>query len=413
MLPVVRGAGRRGSPVSIDTMRAESAEAALEAGACLVNDVSGGLADQRCADAGRRLRVPYVLMHWRGPAREMYAAGRLRRRGPRGVARAAGAARGRRRRRRRPGAASSSIPGLGFAKKAEHNWALLAAPRPARRARARRCSSGRRASVSSAGCWPTPTVRLGHWTGARRRNGRGVCPGRPRGGLVRPRPRRPRHPRRGQGCRCLASGPGPMTSGLDRVALRGLSGRGRPRRLAHETRAAARCSSSTLVLHLDTRAAAPADDLADTVDYGRGRPARCCRPRRVSRCACSRRWPSGWPTSAWPIRASSRSRSPCTSRRPDAGVRVSTTSTVRDPRGAERERPAGRARPRRQPRGPGWQRCARLFADLGADGVAWSPAPRSTRPRRGGRSSSRRTSTRSPSSATTLDAAGWLPARTS
>jgi dihydropteroate synthase len=66
VLPVVRGLASEGVTVSVDTMRASVAEQALAAGAALVNDVSGGLADPAMipvvADAG----APFVVMHWRG-----------------------------------------------------------------------------------------------------------------------------------------------------------------------------------------------------------------------------------------------------------------------------------------------------------------------------------------------------------
>ncbi|WP_255953222.1 dihydropteroate synthase [Streptomyces odontomachi] len=66
VVPVVRGLASEGVLVSVDTMRASVAEQALAAGAMLVNDVSGGLADPAMisvvADAG----VPFVVMHWRG-----------------------------------------------------------------------------------------------------------------------------------------------------------------------------------------------------------------------------------------------------------------------------------------------------------------------------------------------------------
>src|SRR2546423_13781230 len=71
VLPVVRELTAAGVPVSIDTSRAAVAVEALAAGALLVNDVSGGLADPAMAkvvaDAGR----PWVLMHWRRHARDM------------------------------------------------------------------------------------------------------------------------------------------------------------------------------------------------------------------------------------------------------------------------------------------------------------------------------------------------------
>nr|WP_282548856.1 dihydropteroate synthase [Streptomyces rochei] len=66
VVPVVRGLAAEGVTSSVDTMRASVAEQALAAGAALVNDVSGGLADPRMipvvADAG----APFVVMHWRG-----------------------------------------------------------------------------------------------------------------------------------------------------------------------------------------------------------------------------------------------------------------------------------------------------------------------------------------------------------
>lgn len=66
VLPVVRGLVAGGVRVSVDTMRAAVAWAAVEAGACLVNDVSGGLADPGMAEVAARSGVPYVVMHWRG-----------------------------------------------------------------------------------------------------------------------------------------------------------------------------------------------------------------------------------------------------------------------------------------------------------------------------------------------------------
>ena len=125
VVPVVAELAAAGVRVSVDTTRAEVAAAALAAGAELVNDVSGGLADagmaRLVADAG----VPWVLMHWRGHSREMYAAARygdvvtevsaeLTARVEDVVA---------------AGVAPEQLvldPGLGFAKRAEHNWALLA-----------------------------------------------------------------------------------------------------------------------------------------------------------------------------------------------------------------------------------------------------------------------------------------------
>ncbi len=125
VLPVVAELVAAGVAVSIDTTRAEVAAAALDAGARLVNDVSGGLADAGMARLVAERGVPWVLMHWRGHSREMYAAARygdvvtevcaeLTARVEDVVA---------------AGVDPTQLvldPGLGFAKNAEHNWALLA-----------------------------------------------------------------------------------------------------------------------------------------------------------------------------------------------------------------------------------------------------------------------------------------------
>ncbi|MBQ0855540.1 dihydropteroate synthase [Streptomyces sp. BH-SS-21] len=71
VLPVVRELADGGVRVSIDTMHAPVARAALAAGAYMVNDVSGGLADPLMADVIADTGVPYVVMHWRAPSRIM------------------------------------------------------------------------------------------------------------------------------------------------------------------------------------------------------------------------------------------------------------------------------------------------------------------------------------------------------
>ena len=126
VVPVIRAlAGGRASPVSVDTMRHEVASAALEAGAVVVNDVSGGLADPRILDVVAEHGAAYVVMHWRGPLRGDAAARVVRRRARRGPRRARPAPRA-------GDAAPASTadrlvvdPGLGFAKTADHNWELL------------------------------------------------------------------------------------------------------------------------------------------------------------------------------------------------------------------------------------------------------------------------------------------------
>ncbi|WP_344005788.1 dihydropteroate synthase [Nocardioides lentus] len=131
VVPVVTGLAAAGVTVSVDTMRAEVAAAALAAGARVVNDVSGGLADPAVLDvvAGAGGDVVYVAMHWRAHADRMrdFAAydgpggvvGDVRRELGERLAAAVAA-----------GVAEDRVvldPGLGFAKTAEHNWALLGA----------------------------------------------------------------------------------------------------------------------------------------------------------------------------------------------------------------------------------------------------------------------------------------------
>jgi dihydropteroate synthase len=66
VIPVVRGLAAEGITVSVDTMRACVAEQSLAAGAALVNDVSGGLADPAMIPVVAAAGAPFVVMHWRG-----------------------------------------------------------------------------------------------------------------------------------------------------------------------------------------------------------------------------------------------------------------------------------------------------------------------------------------------------------
>jgi dihydropteroate synthase len=110
---------------SVDTTRAEVAEAAIAAGASLVNDVSGGLADDGMAKLVAETGIPWVLMHWRGHSREMYAAAQY------GdvVTEVCAELTARVEDVVSAGVSPDQLvldPGLGFAKNADHNWALLA-----------------------------------------------------------------------------------------------------------------------------------------------------------------------------------------------------------------------------------------------------------------------------------------------
>jgi dihydropteroate synthase len=70
--PVITELVRAGAVVSVDTMRAQVAEWAVEAGVSLVNDVSGGLADPYMPRLVAKADIPYVVMHWRGHSHDMY-----------------------------------------------------------------------------------------------------------------------------------------------------------------------------------------------------------------------------------------------------------------------------------------------------------------------------------------------------
>jgi dihydropteroate synthase len=107
----------------VDTSRAAVAAAALEAGAAVVNDVSGGLADPAMAKVVADAGCPYVIMHWRGHSRRMQDLAQYRD----VVAEVCAELRARVDEALAAGIAADRIivdPGLGFAKTAEHNWAL-------------------------------------------------------------------------------------------------------------------------------------------------------------------------------------------------------------------------------------------------------------------------------------------------
>lgn len=125
VLPVVRELSAAGVAVSIDTMRCETAEAALAAGAVMVNDVSGGAADSGMARLLAQAGVPYVVMHWRGHSAEMQSRAEY----DDVVREVVDELRARLDAVVDAGVDPARIvvdPGIGFAKKAAHNWALLA-----------------------------------------------------------------------------------------------------------------------------------------------------------------------------------------------------------------------------------------------------------------------------------------------
>jgi dihydropteroate synthase len=125
VIPVVRGLALEGIPVSVDTMRAAVAEQALAVGASLINDVSGGRADQRMVDVAVTAGSPIVLMHWRGHSDGMQKLTTyddvvqdvVRELSVQiDAALAAGV----------PESRIVVDPGLGFSKTADQNWVILA-----------------------------------------------------------------------------------------------------------------------------------------------------------------------------------------------------------------------------------------------------------------------------------------------
>ena len=124
VIPVLAGLAGQGVEISVDTMRASIAKKAVEAGASIVNDVSGGQADPLMFSTVAQLKCKYTLMHWRGHSKDMNSQAQY------GdvvedvideitiqldKALAAGIAR------------ENIIldPGLGFSKDSEHNWEIL------------------------------------------------------------------------------------------------------------------------------------------------------------------------------------------------------------------------------------------------------------------------------------------------
>ncbi|MCR2808142.1 MULTISPECIES: dihydropteroate synthase [unclassified Microbacterium] len=126
VLPVVRALADAGIAVSIDTMNASTALAAAQAGARIVNDVSGGLADPDLLAAVASTGADLVIGHWRGPSTDMYARAEyadvvvevIRELSERVQAAAVAGI---------PPARVIVDPGIGFGKKGAQNWDVLTA----------------------------------------------------------------------------------------------------------------------------------------------------------------------------------------------------------------------------------------------------------------------------------------------
>ena len=124
VIPVISELAKDGVRISIDTMRADTALAAIDAGAQIINDVSGGLADPVMLKIAAELKAPYIAMHWRGASKDMNSRAiyddvvrdvicELQER----ISAA-----------RDAGITKENLiidPGIGFAKDADHNWAII------------------------------------------------------------------------------------------------------------------------------------------------------------------------------------------------------------------------------------------------------------------------------------------------
>ena len=124
VIPVIKELAKTGVRISIDTMRASTARAAISAGAQIINDVSGGLADPEMLPTAAQLGVPYIAMHWRGHSKDMNSRAvygdvvkdvisELQER----IDAALDA-----------GIRQENLmidPGIGFAKEAHHNWEII------------------------------------------------------------------------------------------------------------------------------------------------------------------------------------------------------------------------------------------------------------------------------------------------
>ena len=123
-IPVITELAKHGATISIDTMRASTARAAVNAGAAMINDVSGGLSDDAMLQTAAELKVPYIAMHWRGQSKDMNSKAVYGDVVNEVIAEL---------NERIDAALDAGIhkdkliidPGIGFAKDAEHNWAII------------------------------------------------------------------------------------------------------------------------------------------------------------------------------------------------------------------------------------------------------------------------------------------------
>lgn len=122
VLPVIRALAQEKITISIDTMRSSTARAAVEAGASIVNDVSGGKADLKMFETVAALKVPYIAMHWRGHSDVMDSLATYTHVVDEVISELMMQVEG----AQKAGIERIMIdPGLGFAKNAEQNWEII------------------------------------------------------------------------------------------------------------------------------------------------------------------------------------------------------------------------------------------------------------------------------------------------
>ena len=125
VIPVITELAKAGARISIDTMRASTARAAIRAGAQIINDVSGGLADPKMLATAAELGRPYIAMHWRGQSKDMNSRAVYNDVVPDVISELQA---------RITAALNAGIdrdnliidPGIGFAKDTDHNWEIIA-----------------------------------------------------------------------------------------------------------------------------------------------------------------------------------------------------------------------------------------------------------------------------------------------
>ena len=124
VIPVIRSLSKHGAIISIDTTRSETARASVESGAKIVNDISAGLYDSEMLATVAALNCPYIAMHTRGNSKNMSTLAKY----VEVVSEVISELSQRVDAALKAGISKSNLildPGIGFAKEAEHNWALI------------------------------------------------------------------------------------------------------------------------------------------------------------------------------------------------------------------------------------------------------------------------------------------------